>query len=993
MSFELSEVALICVAYLGVLFAIASITDRGWIPERVVRHPLTYILSLGVFASAWSFYGIVDLAYQYGYGALAYYLGTGAVFLFAPAALAPLAEIARRYQIRSIADLLVFRFHSNSVGSVTTLCMLLAVMPLMAVQLQAVADTLSILTANSNSISYLTDTYFEQGSFNSREALALMYCVILAGFTILFGSKTDKHSGLITAMAFESLVKVVALVSVGALALFGVFGGLEGLDQWLADHPENQQLLYSPIRDTASHTLLLVFIATTVAMPHIFHMSVVENPMKMSLNIVNWAFPLFLLIMALPVFPILWAGFELNVQLPAQYYTLGVPMAAGSNALSIVAFLGGVSAATGALISITLSLTTMLLNHWLLPIFRVQLFESDVRHDLYQQLLWLRRLLVLAVFIAGFLFFQLISNRFTLTSLALMAFSQALQFVPGIFAVSYWPRGNRKGFIAGVVAGSIIWAIGFVVPIFTGIEQVMIPGTESQINLGFNNWNGIAVWSLGINILFFVTVSIFSKTSKEEQYNAALCAADEVNHPLRLTLDVNSADEFKQRLSQRLGEEIANKEVDKALLELGLPNNERRLYSLRRLRDKLEANLSGLVGIGVANEILDTHIPYKIPSRTGSADINLIENRFTRRSDSFTGVTAELNNLRLYYRKTLQELPIAICSLGPDLEVLMWNNAMADLTGISSEEVTGSHLSYLAEPWHTLIADFSASADTHSHNRAMLIDNQPHWFTLHKATIEGPVADSADGQVILLEDVTEVELLEKELVHSERLASVGRLAAGVAHEIGNPVTGIACLAQNIQYDTDDKEVQETAQQILLQTQRIDRIVQSLVSFSHAGHQHPKEFVDIELSRSVDEAMHLLSLQKDRNPVQYRNELSKDFVLKGDAQRMIQVFVNLLSNARDASPKGAPVIVSGEIGDDGLVVHVTDQGKGIDPAELGRVLEPFFTTKEPGEGTGLGLAMVYSIVSDHGGTVDVVSPYDGQGVRVTLRFPPPLDLHL
>ena len=983
MSFELSEITLIGLIYLSLLFGIATITDRGWIPDSVVRHPLTYILSLGVFASAWSFYGIVDLAYQYGYGALAYYLGTGAVFLFAPAALKPLAEIARRYQIRSLADLLVFRFHSRAVGSVTTLFMLLAVLPLMALQLQAVANTLSILTANSERTQYLTDTYFQNSGFNSREALALMYCIILAGFTILFGSKREAHRGLITAMAFESLIKVFALSTVGLLAL-KTFGGLEGLDDWLVQHPENQQLLYSPIRETSSHLLLLVFIATTVAMPHIFHMSVVENPMHNSLSVVSWGFPLFLLVMALPVFPILWAGFELNVPFPTQYFTLGVPMASGSESLAIIAFLGGISAATGALISITLALTTMLLNQWLLPAFRIHL-----RHDLYRQLLWLRRLLIITIFIAGFLFFQLIGNHYSLTNLALMAFIEALQFIPGIFAVCYWPRGNRNGFMWGLCIGSAVWMIGLLMPVVTGIDRINLPGTDIVLQLGFSHWNVIATWALALNILAFIGVSLFSTTRDDEKYSAALCAADEVNHPLRLTLDVHSASEFKERLGQRLGQEIANTEVDKALRELGLPNNERRLYSLRRLRDRLEANLSGLMGIGVASEILDTYIPYKMPQRTGSADITLIENRFARRTDSFTGITAELNNLRLYYRKTLQELPMAICSLGPDLEILMWNNAMAELTGISSDEVTGSHLSNLEEPWHTLIDEFSTNQDTHFHNRAMMVNNEPRWFSLHKAMIEGPVADSADGQVILVEDVTEVELLEKELVHSERLASVGRLAAGVAHEIGNPVTGIACLAQNIQYDNDDSEVREAAEQILQQTARIDRIVQSLVSFSHAGRQHPREFDDTALHNCAEEAIHLLSLQKDKTAVQFCNLIDRHLTLRGDTQRLIQVFVNLLSNARDASPEGGKITVAAHPEDDHIVVTVTDEGKGIEPQQLDRILEPFFTTKEPGEGTGLGLAMVYSIVTDHGGQIDVVSPYregDIGGVQVTMRFP-------
>ena len=150
MTFELSHVALIGISYLLLLFGIAWITERGWIPDSITSHPITYILSLGIFASAWAFYGVIDLAFSYGYGALAYYLGTGALFLFAPVALAPLAELARRHQVHSLADLLVFRYHSHAVGALTTLCMLLGILPLMALQIQAIADTMHILTVSGN---------------------------------------------------------------------------------------------------------------------------------------------------------------------------------------------------------------------------------------------------------------------------------------------------------------------------------------------------------------------------------------------------------------------------------------------------------------------------------------------------------------------------------------------------------------------------------------------------------------------------------------------------------------------------------------------------------------------------------------------------------------------------------------------------------------------------------------------------------------------------
>ena len=980
MTFELSQVAFICFSYLLILFGIAFITEKGWIPDAIVRHPVTYILSLGILASAWAYYGVIDLAHQYGYGALAYYLGAGALFLFAPVALTPLAEIARRYQISSIADLLVFRYHSHAAGSLATLCMAAAVIPLISLQLQAIADTLALMTSDRATSLNIPDT-----GFSPREILALIFTAILAVFTILFGSKKERHRGLITAMAFESLLKVCALTSIGVFSVWGIFGGMEGLDLWLSNNPEQLELLRQPIRETSWTTLLLVFIATAVAMPHVFHMSVVENPRRRALNMVSWGFPLFLLLMALPVFPILWAGSTLNIAFPVQYFTLGVTLQSENYALTILAFVGGLCAATGALVTITLALTTMCLNHWLLPVLRI-----NTGRDLYGQLLWLRRFLILSIFVAGFAFFQLVHDRFSLSNLAMLAFIEGLQFLPGIIAITYWPRGNRRGFIAGLSAGSIIWFWGLLLPALTDFQFIRIPGWSETLPVGFSQWDHITLWSLGINTVIFVGVSFFTKTSPEENYSAGLCAADEISHPLRSTLDVHTASEFVTRLSERLGNEIADQEVQRALRQLKLTINERRPYALRRLRDQLEANLSGLLGISVATEVLEQQLPYKLPTGAGTVDINLIENQFADKL-LFTGISAELNHLRLYHRKTLQELPMAICSLGPDLEILMWNHAMAELTGVASEDMTGSHLSSLREPWQSLITEFAANQESHTHHHAINIDGKPRWFSLHKATIEGPVPYSADGQVILVEDVTDVRLLEQELVHSERLASVGRLAAGVAHEIGNPVTGIACLTQNILADSSDDETVESAEQILEQIERINRIVQSLVGFAHTGRHRAADWIPVSMRACADEAMQLLSLQKDKTEVQFINGVPGDLSVIGDSQRIIQIFVNLLSNARDASPKGGAIRVQGATNGNWVNVTVTDEGPGIAPEAIDQVFEPFFTTKEPGQGTGLGLSMVYSIVRDHQGQIDIESPADRRaqaGTRVVLRFPLP-----
>lgn len=976
MTFSYLTVAFIGITYLAVLFGIAFIAEKGWLGRRIIGHPITYVLSLGIFASAWSFYGVIELANRYGYGVLAYYLGTGALFLFSPFLLKPLIELAKRFQINSMADLLVFRYHSHMVGGMVTLAMFLAMAPLLAVQIQAVADTIHLFTRNHHA-----ELNPAVSQFGLRQSYALIYCAVIALFAVVFGSSQERHKGLISVMAFESLIKVFGLLVVGLFALFAVFGGFGGMDDWLAKNPDHIYQLSRNLDNQTAHGLMLMFIATAVSMPHIFHVTVVENPIKHSVKTLPWAFPLFLLVMALPVFPILWAGHALELESPSQYFPLSIPMNHNSSTVAVIAFLGGLSAATGAMITIALAMATMILNHWLLPVTRLR-----TKSDFYRQIIWMRRIIIFIVLLAGFSFYLVLNNRFSLTELAMASFIATLQILPGVIAVTHWSLGNRRGLAAGFAAGMGLWIVTVLLPMVFDFSQIHLLGFSFEV--GIDQWQPITVWSLGLNASIFVLVSAYSKQSHEERYSAELCSDDELSHPMRLALDIRSPEEIVQRLSTRIGESTASKEVSRALARLNLTPNESRPYALRRLRDEIEANLSSLMGIAMASEIMDQLVPYKVPDSPGATDINLIESRLGQVRSHLTGLAAELNNLRLYHRRTLEELPLPTCSIGQDMEVLMWNTAMVNLTNIKGDEVVGSHVENIIEPWGSLLTRFALSTEPRFYKREIILNNSSHWITLHKAAIPSSIAQQADGQVILLEDVTELQTLEKELVHSERLASVGRLAAGVAHEIGNPVTGIACLAQNLKYDTDNDDVLEAGDQILSLTNRVNRIVQSLVSFSHSGKkEHSYEVASIR--ECAQEAINLLSLQKEKNHVNFINDVAPSIATLVDSQRIIQVFVNLLSNSRDASPEGSDVIIDAKEETNRLTIRVTDFGSGIPEAAKQRIFEPFFTTKEPGEGTGLGLAMVYSIIEDHNGSIDIESPAhinSQNGTRFIIQLP-------
>jgi PAS domain S-box-containing protein len=347
-----------------------------------------------------------------------------------------------------------------------------------------------------------------------------------------------------------------------------------------------------------------------------------------------------------------------------------------------------------------------------------------------------------------------------------------------------------------------------------------------------------------------------------------------------------------------------------------------------------------------------------------------------------------MDQLRRYHRQVLQDLPLGVCSLGPELNVISWNSAMREISGLPPEQVMGQPVSDLPAPWSGLLSGFLATDEHQLRKVKLQLNHEPRVLNLHKAAIDDPAGlhtGASGGSVILVEDLSELHTLEAELTHSERLASIGRLAAGVAHEVGNPVTGIACLAQELlQESTDPAFLQDGLEQILEQTRRISNIVQSLVNFSHGGAVSDYQPAAVNICDCIEEALRLVRLSHAGKQLEYRIDCSDTPCITGDRQRMIQVFVNLLSNACDASLPGNSIEI--RVREQGRAAHieVADHGHGIPEEYHEKVFEPFFTTKEPGEGTGLGLPLVYSIIQEHSGSISLSS--SGEGTQFDIRLP-------
>ena len=968
MQFELWQLFLVAVLYLGLLFLIATATDRKWIPESVVRHPMVYTLSLGVYATSWSFYGSVGFAQQEGFNFLTIYLGTTLAFVASPILLRPILKLTETYRLASLADLFAFRYHSQMAGILVTLFMLAGTLPYMSLQIQAVTASLQILTRGSQ-----------------HTIIALGFCVTIALFTILFGARhislREKHHGLVVAIAFESLVKLIALLMVGLFAVFGIFGGFSELNQYLLENQEAKNALFSPISEGPWATLMLLSFAAAFLLPRQFHMIFVENMGQKSINTASWAFPLFLLLLNLSIPPILWAGETLSLSIPADFYVLGITLESGSSALPILTFIGGLSAASAMIIVTTLALASMCMNHLVLPAS----FPPRLSHgtNMYQWLLWGRRLVIVLIIAAGYGFYLVQRQNQGLAGLGLISFVAVAQCLPGIVGLLYWQRASRAGFIAGLCAGGSIWAITLLLPLFERAGIITTPFFNIP-DLAMNTSDS-ALWSLLWNSLAFILFSLKKPQSEGEREVADACFREGFLIP-QGDVQATSIAEFEHQLSKIIGDDIARGEVNRALVDLGLVEADIGRKALPMLRAQIDRNLSGLVGPVLSRMIVNEHLQIDRATKSAIADtIQFVEHKQEKSRSQLRGVSSELDALRRFHFQVLQDLPLGAVSINKQQRITSWNKAMEKLSGIEQASVIGAAISDLEEPWRHLLGSFIESKEFQINKLKTYFQNNLRVLNLFKAVVSHE-QEMNRGIAILIEDHSDRYSLEEKLAHSERLASIGQLATGVAHEIGNPVTGIACLAQDIQSDPENTSIRNNGlQQILLQTERISKIVRSLVNFSHVGAPLEQPTEPLSIFNTINEAIDLVSLGDVGKNLQYDNHCDQSIMVQGYSQKLVQVFVNLLNNATDASSQGQSINIDARANGGNVLITVKDFGEGIKEEHLSRIFEPFFTTKNVGEGTGLGLSLTYNIIQEHGGSISVSSQY-GDGCQFDISLP-------
>jgi Na+/proline symporter/nitrogen-specific signal transduction histidine kinase len=902
-------IVLVSFAYLGILFAIAYVGDKRAEARRsIIANPYIYALSLAVYCTTWTFYGSVGRAASSGIGFLPVYLGptlTVALWWFV---VRKIIRISKTYRITSIADFVATRYgKSQALGGLVTVIAVLGVIPYISLQLKAISSSYTILLhypaivmpAKAVARSFLSDS-------------ALYIAAMLAAFTILFGTRhldaTERHEGLVAAIAFESLVKLLAFLAVGAFVTFGMFGGFGHIFQAARHVPKLEGLLTVGSTGGSYGTwafLTVLSMLSILFLPRQFQIAVVENVDERHIAKATWLFPLYLLLINVFVLPVALAGLMrfAGGGVDADTFVLTLPMSEHQEALTLLVFIGGLSAGTGMVIVETIALSTMVCNDLVMPVLLRQPWMR-LRRDVSGLLILIRRVAIAGILVFGYIYFRAAGEAYALVAIGLISFAAVAQFAPAILGGIYWKGATRTGAFAGLVGGFAVWGYTLALPSLA--KSGWFPAaflTDGPFGLellrpqqlfgltGFDEHSHALFWSLLVNVALYVGVSLASRAGVAETQQAAL---------------------FVDVFTRTHGFEPARTWRGSAAVKDLLPVTGRFLGP-ERAREAFAAyaRRRGLAA------------PEDLP-----ADADLVQFAETQLAGAIGGASA-----RVIIGSVVQEEP-------PSIDEVM------DILDEASQ-----------------VRAYSRELERKSRE-------------LEAATGELRAANA---------QLQELDRMKDDFVST------------VTHELRTPLTSIRAFSEILRDDPEAPlpERRRFLAIIVKETERLTRLINQMLEMakieSGNAEWHTSE---LDMHDVIQDAVDATSqLFRERGVVLTLSLAPTVPRVRADRDRLMQVLINLFSNAVKFSPAAqgkVEVRLSAVRG--ALRVDVRDNGPGIDAAHHETIFEKFRQAGDPAAGkpagTGLGLPISRRIVEHFGGRLWVES---APGRGATFSFVLPLEV--
>jgi len=965
---SIGSVVVAAVLWLALLFATAVYAERhSGVLARHWRH--VYALSLAVHCTSWTFYGTVTQAARYGWPLPPTFVGAILFYAFAVFFLIRLVRLARESNATSLADLIATRLGKDPwLAATITLVAALGLIPYIALQLQAITQSFATLTAGTVHGAAEAPPPWRDGAFYVALAMAL--------FAMLFGTRrasaTEHNPGLVLAIAFESLFKLVAMLALGAFVWFGL-AGLPAIEA------------PPPVATSSGGFMPLVLLGAMAMfiMPHQFHVGVVECRDDRDIRTARWLFPLYLLLIAIPALPLARAGAALlGDRVPSDMYALALPLAAGSDGIALLVFLGGLSAATGMVIVSTLTLSLMIGNHWFAPGLLRGAWSRGRADDHRGGLLLLRRGGIVVIMLLGWAYARLVSGNEALADVGAVSFSALATLTPALAFAVWRPQTPARAAVAGVVAAFAAWAWVMLVPMLGAGHAWAQQGPWGQAWLAPESLFGLTGWSrlgraVGVSLFIGTITTLLVAGLRSAPHRGEARGSD-----LRTLRNAGRRFLPAQRVDELLRGAPPSGPVP-AAIELGL-----------------ERELAAVLGSASARLLLDA------ARREAGPDL-----------DTVAAIVGEASqDLRFNQRlleAALENMSQGISVVDSELRLVAWNARYAQLFGFPPAMLrVGMPVEDLVR--HNLRQGLIGPVDIEFESAKRLRHMRTGTpYVAERRFPDGTVVEIRGnpmpngGFVATFTDVTAFRDTEAELKRSnetlelrvaERTDSLdqarreaerandakGRFLAAVGHDLLQPLHAAQLFTDSLAKQL-DTERRRSLQQIRGALDSTTDLLTGLFDMSRleAGGLVPQPR-DFPLAEVLDPlASEFRALAEERG-LTFRNIPTAAWV-HGDPQLLRRVLQNFLANAVRYTREGG-VLLGVRHDGDGLRIEVHDTGPGIEPSQQALIFEEFRRGEGvPGQGLGLGLAIADRVAKLMHAPLGLRSE-PGRGTVFSLRLP-------
>jgi Na+/proline symporter/signal transduction histidine kinase/CheY-like chemotaxis protein len=984
--------------YLGILFAVAYYGDHlaAKRPARRDR-PTIYALSLAVYCTSWTFFGSIGLSARTGLDFLPVYVGPILVLVLGAPLISRIIRIAKSQNITSVADFLSARYGKSApLAAVVTVLIVMGTLPYLSLQLEAVSVSVKTMFGPANPLN-------AGGAPPDHVDIALVIAVLMAIFAILFGTRhidaTEHQEGLMLAIAMELVVKLFAFIIVGAYITFVMMGGLGPLLDRAAADPQVSELFSRGFNGGTWMTITLLSATCIILLPRQFHVMVVENNTPKEVNRAVWLFPLYLVLINLFVVPVAIAGLLTFGQgsTNADMYLLSLPLSEGAHTISMIAFVGGLSAATAMVIVASVALSIMICNDLIVPLIlqrrRVTVFD---RQDMGRVLLHIRRGAIFVILLLTYVFYRMIGGSSGLADIGLLSFAAIAQLGPAFLGGLMWRGATARGALAGIFAGFVVWSYTLLLPflakagvigpelIENGPFGISLLRPQMMFNMSFEPLTHGVFWSLIFNIMAYISVSLLRPPEPIERLQATRFIEERPSapaHGLRPWRDTVNVADLHATVARYLGDERTTRCFQDYARRRGAPLSEGTVADIHWVRysEKLLAS-----AIGAASSRLVFSLALRRHDVGNISALKLLDD-----------VSKAIQYNRDLLQQALDQVRQGIAVFDKDMRLICWNRQFREVLGLPPE------VGQVGVPLDQIVRVMAQSGDLGPGETESIVADRLKRFVVTMETFQERLysdqrvievrtnAMPQGGIVTSMTDITDrvaaAEALERskaELEHrvKERTAELTKLnealteakgradeanldktrfLAAASHDILQPLNAARLYATSLVERDMHGDAGRLAGNIDAALTAVEDILNTLLDISRldTGALRP-EYGAV----AVDNLLKQLQLEF-APPSEARGLrlviMPSRLWVTSDARLLRRILQNLLSNAIKYTDQGRVLVGCRREGDT-VRFEVHDTGPGIPSAQQSLVFKEFQRLDQHAasvQGLGLGLSIV------------------------------------